>query len=378
MITDSSMNGTSSLTSAGVTSLTSSTPHDFADTMRRRSSSMRSSVRATSMPPLSISVPASLYWRIESSVSCVISFEWSTGKMKFDAWPVEPPGFGNGPLSSWTRSRQPSSARWPTRLLPTMPPPMTTARAVAGKSLTLRDPSHGQEHAMHRLLEVLDMGTHGRCSTRAVAVADRLEEHLMRVDGLLELVRLIERHRPDAQGKHVVLRERRLEQVVVRGAIHGAVNPLVELHQLAIVATARGELLEQLDDLRPVGVGRPLGGEPCGLWLEHRAHLGEARELAHVDAGHEHPPPRIDLDEPFLGQPAERLAHRCSPDSEPLHQLPLVDHGTRSELERDDQVADRVVRLLGQRDGLDRARHSHILVISRPSICERTSALAIQ
>ena len=105
------MNGTSSLISAGVTSFTSSMPHDFADAIRRRSSSIRSSVRATSIPPLSISVPASRYWRIESSVSCVISFEWSTGKMKFDAWPVEPPGFGNGPLSSWTRSRQPSSAR---------------------------------------------------------------------------------------------------------------------------------------------------------------------------------------------------------------------------------------------------------------------------
>src|SRR5665647_770217 len=115
--------------------------------------------------------------------------------MKFDAWPVEPPGFGNGPLSSWTRSRQPSSARWPTRLLPTMPPPMTTARAVAGKSLTLVGPSHGQEHAMH---------------------------------GLLELTRLVERHRPDSQGEHVVLRERRLEQVVVRGAVDRAVDPLVE------------------------------------------------------------------------------------------------------------------------------------------------------
>src|SRR5881396_786842 len=46
------MNGTSSLTSAGVTSFTSSIPHDFADAIRRRSSSSRSSVRATSMPAL--------------------------------------------------------------------------------------------------------------------------------------------------------------------------------------------------------------------------------------------------------------------------------------------------------------------------------------
>ncbi len=79
------MNGTSSFTSAGVTSFTSSMPHDFADAIRRRSSSSRSSVRATSMPPHSCSVPVSRYCFIESSVSCVISFEWSTGKMKFDA-----------------------------------------------------------------------------------------------------------------------------------------------------------------------------------------------------------------------------------------------------------------------------------------------------
>ena len=28
-----------------------------------------------------------MYWSTESRVSAVISFEWSTGKMKFDAWP---------------------------------------------------------------------------------------------------------------------------------------------------------------------------------------------------------------------------------------------------------------------------------------------------
>ena len=61
MITDSSMNGTSSFTCAGVISETPSIPQAFADDMRRRSSCMRSSVRATSMPPHSISVPASLY-----------------------------------------------------------------------------------------------------------------------------------------------------------------------------------------------------------------------------------------------------------------------------------------------------------------------------
>ena len=58
---------------------------------------------------------SSLYWRTLSSVSAVISREWSTGKMKFDAWPVEPPGLGSGPLSSCTMSVQPSRARWQAR-----------------------------------------------------------------------------------------------------------------------------------------------------------------------------------------------------------------------------------------------------------------------
>src|ERR671915_1389980 len=53
--------------------------------------------------------------------------------MKLDAGPVEPPGLGSGPLSIRTRSDQPSRARCPTRLLPTMPAPMTTARAVPGR-----------------------------------------------------------------------------------------------------------------------------------------------------------------------------------------------------------------------------------------------------
>jgi hypothetical protein len=90
----------------------SSIPQAFADDIRRWSSCIRSSVRATSMPPLSVNTSHSLYWRTESAVSCVISFEWSTGKMKFEAWPVEPPGLGSGPLSISTRSRHPSAARW--------------------------------------------------------------------------------------------------------------------------------------------------------------------------------------------------------------------------------------------------------------------------
>ncbi len=126
-----SMNGTFSFTCSAVTS-SDSMPHALALDIRRRSSSIRSSVRATSKPPLWMKTPISWYCSTESSVRSVISREWSTGKMKLEAWPVDPPGLGSGPLSICTMSRQPSRARWCTRLLPTMPAPMTTTRAVAG------------------------------------------------------------------------------------------------------------------------------------------------------------------------------------------------------------------------------------------------------
>ena len=86
-------------------------PQARAEVMRRRNSSMRASVRATSMPPQVVLTPSASYWRWLSRVSMAISRLWSVGKMKFEAWLVEPPGLGSGPLSMSSRSRQPSSAR---------------------------------------------------------------------------------------------------------------------------------------------------------------------------------------------------------------------------------------------------------------------------
>ena len=60
-------------------------PMANADDIRRRSSSIRSSVRATSKPPDWVKTPISWYCRTESIVRSVISREWSTGKMKLDA-----------------------------------------------------------------------------------------------------------------------------------------------------------------------------------------------------------------------------------------------------------------------------------------------------
>src|SRR6516225_3215015 len=141
-ITDSSRYGTSLPTSAGDSSC-AGIPHALAAVQRRRSSAIRSAVRATSMPPLWVNTPSTWYCSVLSRVSSIIIFEYSIGKMKLEAWPVEPPGLGMGPLSTRTRSRQPSRARWQARLLPTMPAPMMTALARAGVSfMPLSTPYH--------------------------------------------------------------------------------------------------------------------------------------------------------------------------------------------------------------------------------------------
>ncbi len=106
-ITVSSRYGTSLRTSAGVSSA-AGMPHALAAEQRRRSSAMRSAVRATSIPPLWVNTPSSWYCSVLSRVSSIIIFEYSIGKMKLEACPVEPPGLGIGPLSTSTRSRHPS------------------------------------------------------------------------------------------------------------------------------------------------------------------------------------------------------------------------------------------------------------------------------
>ncbi len=80
----SSRYGTSLLTSAGV-NIDASMPQDFAPDILRRHSCRRASVRTTSMPPLSVKTPSSLYWRVLSVVRSVIIFECSKGKMKLEA-----------------------------------------------------------------------------------------------------------------------------------------------------------------------------------------------------------------------------------------------------------------------------------------------------
>ena len=150
----------------------------------------------------------------------------------------------------------------------------------------------------------------------------------------------------------------------MRGAVDEAVDALVDLDQAASGRLdADGvQLVEEGLHLDPVAVGQSLGGELGGERLEDAADLRERGEVAGVSGRHEHAAAGVDLDELGLGQGPQRLADGGAAEAEALHELALVDQAARGQLQGDDQLAQRVVRLLGLRAGvrlqdLDRRGH---------------------
>ena len=137
------------------------------------------------------------------------------------------------------------------------------------------------------------------------------------------------------------------------------VREVLEGHAARLAAERATE-----DDQRELALvvrGCALGGEAGGVSLQDLADLRQAREVADVDARHEHPAAWIDLDELRLNEHPYGLADRCPSHAELLHQLRLVQDRTRRKLERDDHVPDRVVRLVreGARRRLPRAQDVH-------------------
>src|SRR5829696_6213864 len=105
--------------------------------------------------------------------------------MKFDAWPVEPPGLGSGPLSSCRMSVQPRRARWHARPLPTMPAPMTTTRALLGRLLMALDISVGRGTAQLIYLRRVAHATPGGAANPSLACV-RLSRHAVASAGVTE------------------------------------------------------------------------------------------------------------------------------------------------------------------------------------------------
>src|SRR5262249_10911682 len=144
----------------------------------------------------------------------------------------------------------------------------------------------------------------------AITVADGAEELAMLPDRVVESLDAIEREEPDAQRQHVVLLERPREEGVVGAGIDMPVDSLVELDQRPLVVLGRYalELFEELDTALAILRRRMLGGETCPGGLEGEPHLGQAGQIAHIDAGDEDPAAGIDLDELFAGERPQRLA----------------------------------------------------------------------
>ena len=144
-----------------------------------------------------------------------------------------------------------------------------------------------------------------------------------------------------------------MDALVQRHEVDAALDPVTESRELVALFVSRAR-----------------GGEAGCFGLEHRAHLGDPREIADIDAGDEHTATRKDLDQLLLREPAERLAHRRPSDAKALDESPLVDQRTRRQLQRDDQVADRDVGALGKRGSLQcGGQHNryitHILTTAR-------------
>ena len=112
-------------------------PKVFAHPAWRRSSSMRSSLDASRMPPHSTHPHASPSFRYSSTEYIIIRVRFTDER----SWPTSPAEWKVDPEVSWFRSRtttssQPSSARWYAIDVPPTPPPTITHRAAPGSSLS--------------------------------------------------------------------------------------------------------------------------------------------------------------------------------------------------------------------------------------------------
>src|SRR3954470_19143465 len=166
--------------------------------------------------------------------------------MKFEACPVEPPGLGSAPLSIWTMSRQPSRARWCTRLLPTMPAPMTTTRALVGTEAieaSLRDAGMWLRYA--QLCALFETTPSMLLPRRACQPGPAGERRARSAEPGLDLVRVgIDPLLGRGVRVHLLLRDVRRDQVLV------VVGDLEVLDQLDRGRARVGELLgDQLVEL---------------------------------------------------------------------------------------------------------------------------------
>ena len=129
-----------------------------------------------------------------------------------------------------------------------------------------------------------------------------------------------------------------------------AVDAGVDLHE-GLPLGRLGDLFEHGD--QPVGLlavdGRhPLRGSIGGVALELDPQVGDLCEVGDVDVGDERPAARVDRDEVLERKSLDRLANGRPTDAELADKRILVDRQPGRELQRQDPVANRDVRTVGE------------------------------
>ena len=146
---------------------------------------------------------------------------------------------------------------------------------------------------------------------------------------------------------------RRLEQAAVEGDVR-----LEELGDLVPLGVPRHRLVQALQ-LLEVLFAEPWYGQPHGHHLERLAHLVQLEELLPRKRADDGAASRPDGDEPFGGEPAERLANRAAADSQLLGERHLRQLGPGLELAGEDLLAQALVDTLPEGQVLERCRLTH-------------------
>ena len=100
---------------------------------------------------------------------------------------------------------------------------------------------------------------------------------------------------------------------------------------------------DRRSELREVGIGAPLRGQPRDPRLDERADLEPPQDVVDARARRTEAAVGQELREPLAGQPAQRLADRRARDAELLGELDLPEPRARGDLPRVDHRPDPLV-----------------------------------
>ncbi len=340
----------------------SSIPQALAEATRRRSSCMRSSVRATSMPPLAVKTPSSSYCRTASSVELrhllrVVDREDEVRGVagraagvreralveQDEVAPAELGEVVGEAVADDARRRSRLRAQWSAAW-------RSQSYADISRSRGARHASPASKCSTCVAHELRRLARPSRAGSPRAARGARARRPAAS--------RRVEREHPDAQRERVVL-----ARASPRGtgcgcsgrSCGGSARRGRSARGRRAARGSRSSSSRALSSSRSACVARSAASRAASGSSTARTSHSRARSRTSTVVTNM-PAARVDLDEPLLREPAERLAHRRPADAELRRQRRLADRRARRQLERDDQLADREVRLVRERDAPHRRR----------------------